>query len=460
MHDYQVAVIGAGPGGYVAAIKARQLGLKTVCIEKRKTLGGTCLNVGCIPSKCLLHSSELFFQSKHHFFHHGIDVPNVHFDYSKMQTRKNEVVKSFVQGIDFLFKKNKVEHIQGHARLVDPYTIEVEGKKLTADNIILATGSETIELDFLKFDEKKVVSSTGALELSSIPKKMVIVGAGIIGVELGSVFSRLGSSVEFVEFLDRICPTFDKDISDAAHKIFTKQGMKFSLSHKVTNAKVNKEQIFLQVEGAEKTKELQADTVLVAIGRKPNTYRLGLEEVGIQMTEKGFIQVNDCFQTNHPHIFAIGDVIGGQMLAHKASEEGVCVVEFIKRITSKLSYMAIPSVAYTYPEIASVGFMEKTLQEKNIPYKSFSFPMKANSRAKCTGQEEGFVKILGHKTTKTLLGVHIIAANASELIGEAAVAIQKKMTVNELANTPHAHPTLLEAVKEACLGVFDKPLHL
>ncbi|PIS00304.1 MAG: dihydrolipoyl dehydrogenase [Chlamydiae bacterium CG10_big_fil_rev_8_21_14_0_10_35_9] len=460
MRDYQVAVIGAGPGGYVAAIKASQLGLKTVCIEKRKTLGGTCLNVGCIPSKCLLHSSELFFQSKYHFSHHGIDTPNVHFDFSKMQTRKNEVVKSFVQGIDFLFKKNKVEHIEGYAKLVDPYTIEVEGKKVTADNIILATGSEPIELDFLKFDEKKVVSSTGALELSSIPKKMAIVGAGIIGVELGSVFSRLGASVEFVEFLDRICPTFDKDISDAAYKVFTKQGMKFSLSHKVTSAKVDNEQVFLQVEGAKKTKELQADTVLVAIGRKPNSSHLGLEKVGIQRTEKGFIRVNDCFQTNYPHIFAIGDVIGGQMLAHKASEEGICVVEFIKGTTLKLSYVAIPSVAYTYPEIASVGFMEKVLQEKNIPYKSFSFPMKANSRAKCTGQEEGFVKVLGHKTDKTLLGVHIIAANASELIGEAAVAIQKKMTIDELANTPHAHPTLSEAIKEASLGAFDKPLHL
>lgn len=424
---YDVVVIGSGPGGYVAAIRAAQLGLKTACIEKNKTLGGTCLNVGCIPSKVLLHDTETST------------------DFAKIMVRKTQVVSGFTTGITSLFKKNKIDSIQGHARLAGPHTIDIDGKTIEAKTIILATGSEPISLPFLPFDEKTVLSSTGALSLPTVPKKMLIVGAGVIGCELGSVYKRLGTEVTFIEFLDRICPAFDQGLSRALLKALTAQGMTFHLSRKFT---------------LEDSTQFGADIILIAIGRKPYTANLGLEIVGIKPDPKGFIPVNDSFQTIQPHIFAIGDLIDGPMLAHKASEEGVAVAELIAGHHPSVNYAAIPNVAYTHPEVASVGFTEEELKARNIDYKASQFPFKANSRARCIDDDEGFVKILADKASRRILGVHIIGANASELIAEATLAMQLNATADQLADTCHAHPTLSEALKEASLGLFKAPIHI
>ncbi len=435
---YDVIVIGSGPGGYVAAIRAAQLGLKTACIEKNKTLGGTCLNVGCIPSKVLLHDTE---NSK---------------DFALIMERKKKVIAGFTVGIEGLFKKNAIDWIQGTARLKGPNSIEVAGQIIEAKNIILATGSEPIALPFLPFDEKKILSSTGALALSFVPKKMLIVGAGVIGVELGSVYRRLGSEVIFIEFLDRICPGFDLGLSKALLKSLTNQGMTFHLSHKVVKA----EGTALTVQGPSGEAQFTGDVVLVCVGRKPYSDHLGLETVGIQKDSKGFVPIDASFRTSQPHIFAIGDLVEGPMLAHKASEEGVVVAELIAGHRPTLNYIGIPNVAYTHPEVASVGMSEEELKARKISYKASQFPFKANSRARCMNDEEGFVKILADPNTRRILGVHIIGPSASELIAEAAIAMQLKATADQLADICFAHPTLSEALKEAALGLFRAPIHL
>jgi dihydrolipoamide dehydrogenase len=453
---YDVVVIGSGPGGYVAAIRAAQLGLKTACIEKEKTLGGTCLNVGCIPSKALLASSELLYTLQKRGATHGIVCSNVSMDLGKMMARKEEVVRGFTKGIEGLLKKNKIDWIEGWGTLKGAHTIEVGGKTIEAEFIILATGSEPASLPFLPFDEKKIVSSTGALSLAQVPQKLLIVGAGVIGVEMGSVYSRLGSQVTFVEFLDRICPAFDGAISKGLQKVLTAQGMTFLLSHKVVKAHGTT----LTVQGPSGEVALSADVVLVAVGRRPFTDKLGLENVGIQKDGKGFIPIDASFRTSQPHIFAIGDLVEGPMLAHKASEEGVAVAELIAGHKPTLDYLSIPNVAYTHPEVASVGFTEEELKSRSIAYKAAQFPFKANSRARCTGDDEGFVKILADEKSHVLLGVHILGPNASELIAAATHAIARRSTVDQLANTCHAHPTLAEAMKEAALAVFGSPIHL
>lgn len=453
---YDVVVIGAGPGGYVAAIRAAQLGLKVACVEKRSALGGTCLNVGCIPSKTLLHSSEWFWKLQKEGKAQGIETSGLSYDWKRMQERKDDVVLQLTKGIEGLFKKNKVERFVGTGILKDAHTVAVGSETLQAKSIILATGSEPISLPFLKVDEQKILSSTGALALSAVPKKLLIVGAGVIGVELGSVYKRLGSEVVFIEFLDRICPGFDGEVSKQLLKILTSQGMSFHLSHKVTSANGTT----LNVESGGQTQEMRGDAVLVAIGRKPYSDGLGLEALGIQKTAKGQIPVDNFFRTAQSHIFAIGDLIDGPMLAHKASEEGVAVAEFIAGHKSSIDYLAIPNVAYTSPEVASVGLTEEELKARNIAYKVGKFPFKANSRARCMSEDEGFVKLLADAESRRLLGAHILGPHASELIAEATLAMQKKASVDEMGQTCHAHPTLSEAIKEAALAAFGSPIHL
>lgn len=435
--EYDVVVIGSGPGGYVAAIRAAQLGMKVACVDKQKEPGGTCLNVGCIPSKTLLHDSEF---SK---------------NFSEMMGRKKKVVKGFNDGILYLFKKNKIDFLVGQAKFLSKDTLQVAGDPVKAKYFIIATGSEPMSLPFLPFDEKRILSSTGALSLEKVPEKMLVIGAGVIGVELGSVYSRLGTKVEFVEFLDRICPTFDESLSKELHKLLTKQGMTFHLSSKVTGAEISKSQITLKVGNEAMT----GDVVLVSIGRKPYTQNLGLEAIGIKPDSKGFIPIDGFFRTTVPNIYAIGDVVNGPMLAHKASEEGVIVAEIIHGRTPVLEYMAIPNVIYTKPEVASVGLTEEEAKSFKLSYRVGVFPFKVNSRALCTGEVDGFVKIIGETATDKVLGIHIIGAHASELIAEGVLAIQKKLTCLEIAHTPHAHPTLSEAIKEAALAVHKQSLN-
>lgn len=422
----------------MAAIRAAQLGLKTACIEKSQTLGGTCLNVGCIPSKVLLHDSE-----------HSTD-------FAKMMQRKGEVVIGFTQGVEFLFKKNKIDWIQGKGTLKTANIISVNRQDIEAKNIILATGSEPTSLPFLPFDEKKILSSTGALALKQVPKKMLIIGAGIIGVELGSVYKRLGSEVVFVEFLDRICAGFDLALSKALLKSLTQQGMTFHLSHKVIRAATTT----LTVQGPSATSELSGDVVLVAVGRRPFSEGLGLEALGIQKDAKGFVQIDNAFRTSQSNIFAIGDLIDGPMLAHKASEEGVAVAEFIAGHAPTIEYAYIPSVAYTHPEVAAVGLTEEEVKARGLKFKVSQFPFKANSRARCIDDTEGFIKIIAEEKSRRILGVHMIGPNASELIAEGVLAMRLKATADALADTCFAHPTLSEALKEASLGLFKAPLHI
>jgi len=443
----------------VAAIRAAQLGLKTACIEKDKTLGGTCLNVGCIPSKALLHSSELFAKISHEMADNGIQVSQYALDFTQMMSRKNKIIGTFNKGIEGLFQKNKIDWIQGAAKLVGEHQVEVAGKIIEGKSLILATGSEPTSLPFLPFDEKKVVSSTGALAFQEVPKKLLVVGAGIIGVELGSVYQRLGSEVVFVEFLDRICPAFDSAMSTALQKSLTAQGMKFHLSHKVKSANIGKT-VSVTAESPSGEVQFSADVVLVSVGRKPYSEGLGLEKVGIEKDERGFVKIDSSFRTSAPHIFAIGDLVNGPMLAHKASEEGVAVAELLAGKSPSIDYALIPNVAYTSPEVASVGFTEEELKKGQIAYKAGQFPFKANSRAKAVGQEEGFVKILAEEKTAKILGVHIFGANASEMVHEAAVAMKMRATAFDLAETCHAHPTLSEAIKEAALAVVSRPIHM
>ena len=456
---FDVVVIGSGPGGYVAAIRAAQLGFKTACIEK-KDLGGTCLNVGCIPSKALLHTSHLYAECTH-AGRYGIRMENVRADFSAMMARKNAIVSSFREGIGALFKKNRITAFSATASLLSPTRIALspQDHEIEARYIILATGSEPTPLPFLPFDEKRIVSSTGALSLEVVPKRLVVIGAGIIGVELGSVYKRLGSEVLFIEFMDHICPTLDSSLSSELHAQLLKQGMQFHLSSKVTNAEISKLEISLTVALADQTITLTADVVLVSIGRRAVTHALKLDNVGITLSPQGTIPINGSFQTSQPNIYAIGDCIDGVMLAHKAEEEGIAAVEIIAGQRPRISYAAIPSVVYTHPEVASVGLTEAQITQFSLEAKSGLFPFKVNSRARCTGEEMGFVKIYAEKNTGKILGVHIIGAHASELIAEGALAIEKQLSLADVIHTPHAHPTFSEAFREASLDAEKRAIH-
>ena len=464
MQQFDVIVIGGGPGGYAAAIKAAQLGLKVVCVEKRKTLGGTCLNVGCIPSKALLESSEKFAEAQHELAAHGIQVNSVKLDLKAMLARKDKLVKELTGGIDFLFKKYKVTRIFGHGSFTRQQEVTVLGEDgasqvLTAPHTIIATGSTVAELPGVEIDEDRIVSSTGALELNQVPKHLVVIGGGYIGLEMGTVWQRLGAKVTVVEFMDKIVPAMDLEVGQALQKVLTKQGIEFKLSTKVVGLKKNKNSVELELQAAQggQSDMLSCDVVLVAIGRKPNTHSLGLEAIGLQTDERGRIDINDHFQTAAAGVFAIGDVVRGAMLAHKAEEEGIAVAEIIAGQAGHVNYDAIPAVVYTWPEVATVGKTEEELA--GIPYKVGKFPFVANGRAKAMGSTDGFVKILAHAQSDRVLGVHIIGPQAGTLIAQAAVAMEFGSSSEDIARTCHAHPTLNEAVKEAAMAVTGLPIH-
>ena len=463
---FDLIIIGAGPGGYVAAIRAAQLGLKTACIDKRGTLGGTCLNVGCIPSKALLHSSEKFEEAQNHLAEHGVKVGKVELDLKTLMARKDKVVDDLTKGIGFLFKKNKVTGITGSARIAKPGEVVVsadgEDSSYTADNILIATGSGVTPLPGVEIDEDRIVSSTGALSLAAVPKHLVVVGGGYIGLEMGSVWRRLGSKVTVVEFLDAIVPNMDGEVGKAMHKTLEKQGMIFKLGTKVTGAKSTKTKVALTVEPAAggDAETIDCDIVLVSIGRVPFTANLGLEDVGVEMDGRGVIQVDGNFKTNVDGIYAIGDVIPGAMLAHKAEEEGIACVERLAGQATHINYDAIPSVVYTWPEAASVGKTEEQLKDAGIDYNKGSFPFMANSRARANGDTDGFVKILADAATDEVLGVHIIGPDAGTMIAELALAMEFGASSEDIARTCHAHPTLNEAVKEAALAVEGAPIHM
>ena len=468
---FDVIVIGGGPGGYVCAIRAAQLGLKTACVENRGALGGTCLNVGCIPSKALLQSSHLFEEANHSFAAHGIKVSKVELDLPTMMARKVDVVKQNTTGIEFLFKKNKVTYIKGTGKIakaargaheIAVRTLDGKDETYTAKYVVIATGSETTPLPGVAIDEKQIVTSTGALELTKVPKTMVVIGAGVIGLEMGSVWRRLGAEVTVVEFLDVILPPMDGEVRKQMQRILEKQGMKFRLGTKVTKAEPGKAGVKLTLEPAKggAAETLDAEVVLVSIGRRPYTAGLGLAEAGVIMTNRGFVQADENFQTNVEGIFAIGDVIGGQMLAHKAEDEGVACAEILSGHTAHINYDAIAGVVYTWPEVAGIGKTEEQLKEAGIAYNSGKFPFSANSRARANGDTDGFVKILADAATDRVLGCHIIGPEAGDLIMEVALGMEFGAAAEDIARTCHAHPQLGEAVKEAALNVAKRAIHI
>ena len=460
-YDYDVLVIGSGPGGYVAAIRAAQLGLNTACVESRETLGGTCLNVGCIPSKAMLHASEFFDHAANGTFAKlGIKV-KPELDLDTMHGQRRDAVKQLTGGIEFLFKKNKVEWLKGRAAFTGKDTVEVAGKTYRAKNIVIATGSSVTPLPGVEIDQKVVVDSTGALELPKVPEHMVVIGGGVIGLELGSVWRRLGAKVTCVEFLDQILPGFDGDVRKESNKIFKKQGIEFKLGTKVTGVTVNGDKATLTLEpakGGEAT-TIEADTVLVSIGRKPNTDGLALDKAGVTLNQRGQVEIDHDFATNVPGIWAIGDVAPGLMLAHKAEDEGIAVAENIAGHTGIVNHDVIPSVVYTMPEIAGVGLTEESAKERG-EIKVGKFPMMANSRAKTNHEPDGFVKIIADARTDRVLGVWAIASVAGTMIAEAAVAMEFGATSEDIAYTCHAHPTHSEAIKEAAMAVTGKPIHI
>jgi dihydrolipoamide dehydrogenase len=465
--EYDLIVIGAGPGGYVAAIRAAQAGLKTACVESRDTLGGTCLNVGCIPSKAMLHASEMYHEAHSGALaKFGIDFKSVALNLDQMQAEKTKAVGELTGGIEFLFKKNKVDWLKGHAAFTSANTIEVAGKSYTAKNILIATGSSVTPLPGVAIDQKVIVDSTGALALPKVPKHLVVIGGGVIGLELGSVWLRLGAQVTVVEYLDQILPGMDNEVRKEAAKNFKKQGFNIRTGTKVTGATVKGGKATLTVEpatgGAAET--IEADCVLVAIGRKPNTDGLALDKAGITPNKRGQIDIRHDFQTSTPGIYAIGDVVPGPMLAHKAEDEGVAAADFIAGGTGIVNHAVIPGVVYTYPEIASVGLTEEEAKAKMAEsageIKVGKFPMMANSRAKTNRDTDGFVKIIADAKTDRVLGVHIIASIAGSMIAEAALAMEFGATSEDIAYTCHAHPTHAEALKEAAMAVTGKPIHM
>ena len=464
-NNFDVLVIGGGPGGYVCAIRAAQLGLKTACVESRGALGGTCLNIGCIPSKSLLNLSENFHKAKKDFNNQGIEISDIKLNIEKMMSNKNKSIQTLTKGVEFLFKKNKVTYLKGKGVLFSSNDVVVynDNKKenFKAKNIVIATGSDVATIPGITIDEKNIVSSTGALSLDKVPKKLVVIGGGYIGLEMGSVWSRLGSEVTVIEYLDHITPGMDKEISKEFQKILNKQGIKFRLNSKVNS--VNKQSNSLIVEFTDnktsKTEKAEADKVLVAVGRKPYTEGLNLSKIGIKKDKKGRIEVNEKLQTSVKNIYAIGDVIKGPMLAHKAEDEGIAVAEVIAGQAGHVNYDVIPGVIYTSPEVATVGKTEEQLKSEKISYKVGKFPFLANSRAKVNNETDGFVKILADDKTDKVLGVHIIGSHCGNMIAEMALAMEFGASAEDIARTCHAHPTHTEAIKEAALAVDKRPIH-
>ena len=465
MDNFDLIVIGGGPGGYVCAIRAAQLGLKTACVESRGTLGGTCLNVGCIPSKSLLNLSENFHKAKTDFNKQGIEIEGIKLNIEKMMSNKNKSVHVLTKGVEFLFKKNNVTYIKGKGVLFSKNDIVVyENNKRAnykAKNIVIATGSAVVSLPGIEIDEKNIISSTGALSLNEVPEKLAVIGGGYIGLEMGSVWSRLGSEVTVIEYLDHITPGMDREISDEFKKILTKQGIKFKMESKVNSVKTNGTGILINFTDVKtsKAESLEFDKVLVSVGRKPYTEGLNLTKVGIKKDNKGRIEVNSKLQTSIKNIYAIGDVIKGPMLAHKAEEEGIAVAEILAGQAGHVNYDVIPGVIYTSPEVATVGKTEEQLKEEKKSYKVGKFPFLANSRAKVNNETDGFVKILADSETDKVLGVHIIGPHCGDMIAEMALAMEFGASSEDIARTCHAHPTHTEAIKEAALAVDKRPIH-
>ena len=465
-NKFDIAVIGSGPGGYVCAIRAAQLGLSVICIDKRGSHGGTCLNVGCIPSKALLHASELFIE-KNKFAAMGIEAENISLNLSAMMSYKDEGVQGNVKGIDYLFKKNKIEGVFGQAKIIDPNKVKItlpdgETRDIEADNIVVATGSMPSSIPGIQISGKRVISSTEALSLSEVPKNLVVVGGGYIGLELGSVWSRLGSNVTVIEYLDRITPGLDKEVSSTFQKILSKQGLTFSLNTEVISITEEESNVIINTKNRDNSEEeeILADYALVSTGRKPYIDNLFDDDIEIEMTNNGFIKTDTHLRTSVNNIWAIGDVVEGPMLAHKAEEEGIAVAELIAGKPGHVNYDIIPSVIYTNPEVASVGMTEEQLKEKSVDYLVGKFPFLANGRAKVNNTTDGFVKILSSADTDQILGIHIIGDQAGNMIGEAAVAMEFEATSEDLARICHAHPTLSEAIKEAALSVEGRALHM
>jgi dihydrolipoamide dehydrogenase len=465
-NNFDVIIIGGGPGGYVCAIRAAQLGLKTACIESRGTLGGTCLNVGCIPSKSLLNLSENYHKAKKDFNNQGIEISDIKLNINKMMSNKEKSIQILTKGVEFLFKKNKVTYFKGKGVIFSKNNIvvyESDNKKtnVKAKNIVIATGSSPTSLPGIEIDEKNIVSSTGALSFSEVPKDLIVIGGGYIGLEMGSVWSRLGSNVTIVEYLDFITPGMDREISNEFKKILTKQGIKFKLNNKVTTVTNIKNKVVVNyTNNTTKVREkIECDKVLVSVGRKPYTEGLNLSKIGIKKDDKGRIQVNEKLQTSVKNIYAIGDVIRGPMLAHKAEDEGIAVAEIIAGQAGHVNYNVIPGVIYTSPEVATVGKTEEQLKKENINYKVGKFPFIANSRAKVNNETDGFVKILADFNTDKVLGVHIIGPHCGDMIAEMALAMEFGATAEDIARTCHAHPTHTEAIKEAALAVDKRPIH-
>ncbi len=464
-NNFDVIVIGGGPGGYVCAIRAAQLGLKTACVESRGALGGTCLNVGCIPSKSLLNLSEAYHKAQKEYQSHGIEFTGLKLNLDKMMASKNKSVQALTKGIEFLFKKNKVTYLKGKGVLFSENDVVVyEGEKKTSyksKNIVIATGSVPSSLPGIEIDEKNIISSTGALELKEVPKNLIVIGAGVIGLEMGSVWSRLGSKVTVVEYLDHITPGMDKDVSNEFQKILTKQGFEFKLNSKVTSVtnKGNQVEVTFENRQTSKKENLLADKVLVAVGRKPYTEGLSLNKLGVKKDQQGRLEVNEKLQTSVKNIYAIGDVIKGPMLAHKAEEEGIAVAEIIAGQAGHVNYDVIPGVIYTSPEVAVIGKTEEQLKAENINYKVGKFPFLANSRAKVNNETDGFVKILADSKTDRVLGVHMIGPHTGDMIAEMALAMEFGASSEDIARTCHAHPTHTEAVKEAALAIEKRAIH-
>ena len=464
MEEFDVVVIGGGPGGYVCAIRAAQLGNKTACIESRGALGGTCLNVGCIPSKSLLHASEMYSKAQNEFKHIGINTGALSLDLEKMMDHKAKSVEGLTKGIEFLFKKNKVTYLKGHGSFKNKNTLEVKDssgsvQEIKAKNIIIATGSSVLSLPNIKVDEDTIVSSTGALSLKKVPKKLIVIGGGVIGLEMGSVWLRLGSEVEVIEYMDHITPGMDREICDNFLKILKKQGMKFHLSTKVLDVKKSSDGATVFVENNGQKMEMTGDIVLMSVGRKPNTEGLNLEAAGINKDQKGRISIDKKFKTNVDNVYAIGDVVEGPMLAHKAEDEGMAVAEFISGKYGHVNHDTIPGVVYTSPEVAAVGKTEEQLKQAGIEYNVGKFPFMANSRAKINNDADGFVKILADKATDKILGVHMIGPDVGTMIAEVVLAMEFGASAEDIARTCHAHPTLTEAVREAALAVDKRAIH-